>query len=131
MIFPATTAVYAALLALFYTGLSLWVVTSRVSSDVLHGAGDDDALLKRIRSHGNFAEYVPLTLLLIALLEARGAAHLLVQAMLLVLLLARLVHPIGMFAAKNSAAQFACRGGGIFATLLVMAAAAVGLLVTG
>src|SRR3954449_9086648 len=83
--FPASTAYYAGLLALIYAGLSAWVVAGRLSSNVLHGDGGDSALLKRIRSHGNFAEYVPLTLLLIALLEANGAGYALVRMLLLIL----------------------------------------------
>lgn len=127
--FPATTAFYAALLALLYAGLSFWVIATRVSTDVLHGDGDDGALEKRIRTHGNFAEYVPLALLLIAFLEAGGAGHGLVQTLLIVLVIARLAHPFGMFAPKNSAQQYACRGGGIVLTLLVMVVAAIALLV--
>ncbi|MFC3691768.1 MAPEG family protein [Chenggangzhangella methanolivorans] len=128
MIFPATTAVFAALLALVYAGLSFWVVAGRFSSDVLHGDGGNQTLLKRIRSHGNFIEYVPLTLILIGLLEASGAGGGLVTTLLVVLLVARILHPIGMIAPKNSPQQFACRGGGIIATILVMTIAAVTLL---
>ena len=125
MIFPATTAFFASLLALLYAGLSLWVVQGRVSGNVLHGTGDGGSLEKRIRSHANFAEYVPLTLLLVGLLEARGAGHRLVQILLIILLVARILHPFGMFAPKNSPGQFACRGGGLVATIGVMVIAAI------
>jgi uncharacterized protein len=127
--FPASTAFYASLLALIYAGLSAWVVAGRLSSNVLHGDGGDSALLKRIRSHGNFAEYVPLTLLLIALLEANGAGYALVQTLLIVLVIARLLHPVGMLAPMNSVQQYACRGGGMVATFLVMVVAAIMLLI--
>ncbi|MER2265940.1 MAPEG family protein [Methylobacterium oxalidis] len=128
MIFPAITAFYAALLALLFVGLSSWVVAGRLSSDVLHGDGGNNALLKRIRSQANFSEYVPFALLLIALLEASGGGQALVRGLLIVLLLARLLHPVGMLAPKNSPRQFACRGGGIIATFLVTAVAAIALL---
>lgn len=129
MIYPATTAVFAALLALVYVGLASWVVAGRFSHDVLHGDGGNPQLLKRIRSHGNFIEYVPLTLILIGLVEARGGGSGLVTTLLVILLIARLLHPIGMLAPRNSPQQFACRGGGIIATILVMLVAAVTLLV--
>ncbi|MFO1047107.1 MAG: MAPEG family protein [Geminicoccaceae bacterium] len=129
MTFPTLTAFYGALLALYYAGLSAWVVMARVSTDVLHGDGGDPTLQKRIRSHGNFAEFVPLTLLLIAFLEAGGAGRTLVQTLLIILLIARILHPVGMFAQKNSVWQFACRGGGLFGTLGVMIATAIMLLV--
>ncbi|WP_336485820.1 MAPEG family protein [Methylobacterium nigriterrae] len=128
MTFPAITAFYAGLLALLYLGLSGWVVATRLSADVLHGAGGDPDLEKRIRIQGNFGEYVPLALLLVALLEAGGGGPVLVRALLLVLLAARLMHPFGMLAPKNSPQQFACRGGGIVATFGVIAVAALALL---
>ncbi|MCJ2135686.1 MAPEG family protein [Methylobacterium sp. J-026] len=128
MIFPATTALYGALLALVYLGLSGWVMASRVSGNVLFGDGGDAALLKRARSHANFSEYVPLTLILVGLLEAGGAGHGLVQGLLVALLVGRILHPIGMFAAPNSPRQFACRGGGILLTLAALGIAAIALL---
>ena len=73
MTFPATTAFYAALLALLYLGLSGWVMAERLSGNILHGDGGDADLQKRMRSQANFVEYVPIALILIALLEARGA----------------------------------------------------------
>ena len=128
MIFPATTAFFAGLLALVYLGLSGWVIGSRVSENVLLGDGGDDAVLKRVRSHANFSEYVPLALILIGLLEAGGGGHALVQGLLIALLVARILHPIGMFAPPNSPRQFACRGGGILLTLATLGVAAIALL---
>lgn len=77
---------------------------------------------------GNFGEYVPLALILVALLEAGRGGPTLVRTMLIVLLVGRVLHPFGMFAAKNSPVQFACRGDGILATLGVIAAAAIALM---
>lgn len=128
MTFPATTALFAAILALVYAGLSFWVVAGRLSGDVLHGDGGDKQLMKRIRSHANFIEYVPLTLILTGLLEASGSSRALVTTLLVILLVARLLHPVGMLAPRNSPQQFACRGGGVIATIAVMTIAAVMLI---
>ena len=128
MTYPAVTAFYAAVFALLYVGLSSWVVAGRLSADVLHGDGGNQTLEKRIRAQGNFGEYVPLALLVIALLEASGGGTTLVRSLLIVLLIARVLHPFGMFAPKNSPRQFACRGGGILATFAVIAVAAITLL---
>lgn len=128
MTYPALTAFYAGLFALIYVGLSVWVMAGRVSSDTLHGDGGNESLEKRIRAQGNFGEYVPIALFLVALLEAGGGGPTLVRALLIVLLVGRLLHPIGMFAAKNSPVQYTCRGGGILATLGVVAVTAVALL---
>ena len=129
MIFPATTALFAGLLALLFVGLSAWVIGGRLTGNVLVGDGGQDALQRRIRSHGNFSEYVPMALGLVALLEASGTRHWIVVTLLVVLLVARLLHPVGMFAPVNSPRQFACRGGGIIATLLVTLVAAILLIV--
>lgn len=128
MIFPALTAFYGALLALLYVALSSWVVAGRLTTDVLHGDGGDRRLLKRIRIHGNFAEYVPFALLLVGLYEAGGGGPAVVRTLLIVLLVARLLHPIGMLAPKDSPQQFACRGGGVIATFLVLGLSAILLL---
>ena len=128
MIFPTITAFYAGILGLIYAGLSAWVIGGRVSSNVLFGDGGQDGLQRRIRSHANFMEFVPFTLLLIALYEAGGGAKGWVQGLLIVLVIARILHPIGMFAGTNTPRQFACRGGGIIATIAVMTVAAILLL---
>lgn len=128
MTYPALTAFYGALLCLIYLALGAWVIVGRVRSDTLNGDDDGGALTKRIRSHGNFVEYVPFTLGLIALLEAGGASSTLVRSLLVILVVARIAHPIGMFASKNPR-QFACRGGGTIATYGVALVAAIALLV--
>ena len=129
MIFPATTALFAGLLSLLFIGLSAWVMGGRVRGNVLLGDGGKDALQRRIRSHGNFSEYVPMALGLVALLEAGGTRHWIVVSLLTIMLVARLLQPVGMLAPENSPRQFACRGGGIIATLLVMLVAAILLIV--
>jgi uncharacterized membrane protein YecN with MAPEG domain len=129
MLFPAVTSAYAALLALLYLVLTAWVTAGRAKYRVHHGDGGHPDLNRRIRAHANFAEYVPLTLLLAALLEAAGTGRGTLHALLLPLLLARVLHPIGMVAPEMSVRQFSCRGVGAFVTWLVLLAAAVLLLV--
>ncbi len=63
------TPVYAAVLTALYLALSARVVLRRVAADVSLGDGNDAALMARIRAHGNFAEYVPLALVLMMLAE--------------------------------------------------------------
>lgn len=129
MLFPIDTAMFSAVLALVYAGLTFWVMLSRGSKGALQGDGGDEALQKRIRAHGNFSEYVPLALLVIGFYEGGGGSHGLVLALLWLLLIGRLLHPFGLFAQPNSAAMFACRGGGMLATLLAFVVAAVALLI--
>lgn len=128
MTFPSITAFYAAILALIFVALSGWVVAGRVGNETLFGDGGLDTMTRRIRAHGNFSEYVPFALLLIAFLEADGGSHTLVRVLLVVLVVARLMHPIGMLAKANPPPQFIFRGGGIVSTLVIIAVAAVALL---
>lgn len=128
MAFPAVTALYAAILGLIFALLSFWVVGGRGQFRVLHGDGGNEQLNRRIRAHANFAEYVPLILVLTALLEADGASAARVHWLLAPLALARLLHPVGMLARENSPQQFIFRAPGAVVTLIVLIAASVMLL---
>lgn len=104
------------------------VTAGRAQFGVHHGDGGKERLNRRIRAHGNFAEYVPLILLLVALLEAGGAGRATVHMLLLPLVAARIMHPIGMLAPEASLRQFAFRGASMVVTWLILASAAVLLL---
>jgi len=64
------TAIYAAILTFVYVKLTLNVINLRRQNEVSLGDGGREDLQQAIRSHGNFAEYVPLGLILLACLEA-------------------------------------------------------------
>ena len=64
------TAIYAAILTFVYVKLTLNVINLRRQNEVSLGDGDREDLQQAIRSHGNFAEYVPLGLILLGCLEA-------------------------------------------------------------
>ena len=70
------TLIYAGLLGLLFLLLSFWVVKRRAQFKVMIGEGEAPEMLSAIRAHGNFAEYVPLTLLLMALCELAGVGAL-------------------------------------------------------
>ncbi len=74
------TAFYAALLAVLFLVLSVRVIGWRRESRVEFGHGEDIELLRRMRVHANFAEYVPFTLLLMALAESMAPPHVLLHA---------------------------------------------------
>lgn len=128
MRFPAVTASYAALLGLVFAALSAWVVVGRGQFAIHHGDGGNERLNRRIRSHGNFAEYVPLILMLTALLESRGEDPLIIHALLGMLLVARIVHPMGMLAPVASPRQYLLRATSSTATWLLLIAASALLL---
>ncbi len=128
MVFPAVTAAFAAVLALIFFALSIWVVAGRTKFGVVLGDGGRTALNQRIRTHANFAEYVPMILVLVALLEGSGESTVVIKWLLSLLVIARLMHPIGMVAREKSPQQFAFRAPGAILTWLVMIVAAVLLL---
>jgi uncharacterized protein len=90
------TAFYASLLAVLFLFLSLRVIGWRRQQRVEIGHGDDAQLLRRMRVHANFAEYVPFALLLMALAENLGPPHALVHLVGLLLLAGRALHAYGL-----------------------------------
>ena len=131
MNFPPVVAMYGGLFALLYALLSARVVVDRGRTGIVHGDGGHDGLNRVIRAHGNFAEYVPFILLLVGFAEVRGASPSLVHALLLPLMIARIMHPIGMQMPVGSRAQYAWRATSATITWLVLVVAGVLLLVRG
>ncbi|MSQ80142.1 MAG: glutathione S-transferase [Candidatus Methylopumilus sp.] len=64
------TAIYAAILTFVYVKLTLNVISLRRQHTISLGDGGRDDLRQAIRSHANFAEYVPIGLILLGCLEA-------------------------------------------------------------
>ena len=67
------TALYAGLLALLFLALSINVIRYRRGEQVSLGDGGKRKLARGIRAHGNFAEYVPLVLVLMSIAELSQA----------------------------------------------------------
>ena len=90
------TAVAASVLALVFIRLSLAVITLRRRHRVSLGSGGREDLERAIRAQGNFAEYVPLSVLLLACLEWNGAPWWLVAVPGVGVVLGRLFHARGI-----------------------------------
>ena len=88
----AVTPIYAGLLALVYFALSYRIILMRGPGMPSLGDGGNPVLLRRIRAHGNFAEYVPFILLMIGLLELGKFPSQYLHALGITLLVARLLH---------------------------------------
>lgn len=95
MLLPVTLATTSTL-ALIYFVLSVRVVRGRFKLRVSMGDGGNDDLQTRIRIHGNFAEYVPLLLIFLALFELAGVDKFVLGIGGVVLVVARLLHAFGM-----------------------------------
>jgi len=90
------TTLYLALMGLLFLALSVRVILLRQKYQVALGDAGEKPLKRAIRVHANFAEYVPLCLLLIYFVELTGARAALVHGLGLALLLGRLLHAFGV-----------------------------------
>jgi hypothetical protein len=90
------TPLYAGLLAVLYLVLSYRVVQMRGPGMPSLGDGGNTALMRRIRGHGNFAEYVPLLLLMMGSLELGRLPATWLHALGATLLVARVLHGIAL-----------------------------------
>ena len=87
---------YAAILALLFVALSIRTVQMRRRFRIAIGDAGNHALLRAMRVHSNFAEYVPFCLLLILFVEMSGANVLLVHALAWCLIVGRASHAFGV-----------------------------------
>ena len=124
MSFPVTS-LYAAAFGIVMLILWVNVTKTRATMQVSIGNGGDVALHERIRRHGNFIEWVPLTVILMALAEAQGAGAVWLYGAGTLALLGRLIHPFGL-RADNAAhpARIIGNMGNVLALLVL-----IGLLV--
>jgi uncharacterized membrane protein YecN with MAPEG domain len=125
---PSITAAYLAVLGLLYAGLSLQVVRLRQKFRVAFGDGANDQLRNAIRAHSHFAEYVPVIALMVAMLESGGLPPIAVHLLMGALLIARVLHPFGMYAEPKTTQFQITRVGGMVITIIVMISAAALIL---
>ena len=90
------TSLYA--VALSIGMLILLVRVSKLRSDLGAAVGDggDMKLLERIRCHGNFMEWVPITLILMMLAEMQDVSSSWLHAAGVLTIAGRLIHPFGI-----------------------------------
>ena len=85
------TPLYAGILVLWFVILSMRVVNVR-RRGVPFGDNGDVKITRVVRAQANFAEYVPLALILMGFLEASRYSIYLLHALGIVLVIARLLH---------------------------------------
>ena len=86
------TPLYAALLVLWLLVLSVRVVRRRGSDKIVLGDGGNPSMLRVIRAQANFTEYVPLALLMMAMLELTRNSIYVLHLLGILLLISRLLH---------------------------------------
>jgi hypothetical protein len=90
------TSLFASALCAIFLRLSLAVIKLRRSNKISLGSSGNDELERAIRAQGNFSEYVPIALILLACLEVNGAPWWLIAAPGAALTFGRLMHAQGI-----------------------------------
>jgi uncharacterized protein len=124
----AITALYAGLLTALYLALAQRVIRFRRSRRIDLGDGGDPLFRRYLRGHANFAEYAPLGLVLLLLLEQGGWPGWLLHALGLTLLAGRLAHA---WSFSTVGLRLPSRTAGTALTLSMLAVAALLCLAQG
>ena|SRR5438445_5939131 len=135
MVHLPVTLVTTCVLGIFYVGLSAAVSAERSRAKVGFGSGaatsvalgaENQAprLLIAVRRHGHFAEYVPISILLIMLLEIEGAQRNWLYGIAAALVLARVMIALGMGRAAPNVFR---AGGNVVQWTMILVASVYGL----
>jgi uncharacterized protein len=122
---PTILPIYAAVLAIFFVVLSIRTIRQRRQLKINLGDAGNKDMQRAVRVHANFAEYVPLGLLMIYLVEQSGVYAWFVHLLCMGLLVGRLSHAYGVGQQREN---FAFRVTGMVLTFSVLIACAVHLL---
>ena len=87
---------YAAILGLLFANLSVRTLKTRRSLKIAIGDAGNQQMLRVMRVHANFAEYAPISFLLIYLFESQGAYKVLIHLLCLCLVAGRFAHAYGV-----------------------------------
>jgi len=129
MVTPLVTLTYLVPLAGLFGLLSLVVVFLRVKNDIPYGNGGNASLNVAVRAHGNFAEWVPIVVIVVGGLELLGEPVTHIHWLMGMLFLARVLHPIGLSQRVGSPVYLFGRIFGAFVTWAVLIVAVVLLFI--
>lgn len=121
MLSTPVTAFYAGLLAVFYLYLSALIILYRRNHKIGLGDGGDRHFTQLIRSHGNFAEYVPLVLILSLIAEMNEVNAPALHISGVCILFGRLIHAYGLRHHYGASWQRLVGGGLTFAAMAILA----------
>ncbi|MFZ5669615.1 MAG: MAPEG family protein [Pseudomonadota bacterium] len=119
------TSVLTGAMAIMLALLSFPIADHRRKNRISAGDGGDEAFNRLIRAQANFTEYVPISLLLVALVELCGFQAPVVWGLAGTLAVSRLVHALGLI--RNIVWA---RALGMILTLLVLVVGG-GMLIVG
>lgn len=122
---PKITMLFVSLHILLMLVLAVRVVGHRRSLKIGIGDGGDKLLARKVRVHANFIEYVPVALLMLALLELAGLAAIWLWVLGGTLLLARILHAAGL--SRHSGYSFGRFWGTLLTWLALLAMSGMGV----
>lgn len=121
----SATPLYAGLSALLYLALSVQVIRVRIRQQVMQGDGGDKVMMKAMRTHANCGEYMPISLILLLLVELQGAPMWAVHTLGTMFIAGRLMHAIGF---GRHPQIIPMRQGGMILTFLMLLLSGLGLV---
>jgi len=113
------TSVTAAIAALMLIALSVPISLRRAKLKAVSGDAGDPTLQRLIRAQGNFIEYAPMGLILLALVEVGVTSATMLWTIGILLIAGRGLHALGMI--RGSTVVRAIGMLGTFASLLISA----------
>lgn len=116
---------YLFVLGLMYVFLTFNVILKRNKFRIGIGSGENPSMALAVRVHGNFAEYVPFTALLLIILELNLTPWWILHTFWGCLVLGRVIHAYGL---SRSAGKSNGRVGGMILTVLTLLGACITLL---
>jgi uncharacterized membrane protein YecN with MAPEG domain len=122
---PKIALLFASLHALLLLALIAPISRHRHRHKIGLGSGGDPVLERKIRAHANFIEFVPIALVLLALLELAGLQPGWLWMFGGVLLLARVMHALGL--SRHAGYSFGRFWGTVLTMLVLLGMAVAGL----
>ncbi len=120
------TPIYAAISGFVFVVLSVRTLLLRRRLEVGIGDGDQPILARAIRVHSNYAEYVPLSLILLYFLENQVGVSLWIHVLCSTLLIGRITHAFGVSQVEEN---YRYRVIGMALTFTVIISASLGLVI--
>jgi uncharacterized membrane protein YecN with MAPEG domain len=120
------TPIYAAIFGFVFVALSVRTLLLRRRLGVGIGDGDQPILKRAVRVHSNYAEYVPLSLILLYFLENQVRTSLLIHVLCSALLIGRITHAFGVSQVEEN---YRYRVIGMALTFTVIICAALGIMI--
>ncbi|WP_104402660.1 MAPEG family protein [Vibrio penaeicida] len=117
--------IYLSILSIIFIILSAQTIVTRRKEKVAVGAGDSKKLLRVSRAHANFAEYVPITVILLLTIEYLGGLDMYLHFAGTILVIGRMVHAYGISQVREN---FNYRVFGMVSTLTCIGLSALYLL---